>query len=103
MAIQLPNVLDYVIAVFGAARIGASAVLLQVDLGEQALRFSLERSEASVWIVADSFRGASLYDTAVRLKDELPTVKHVILQGDVSGTTRMRSTEFLNCGTSQQW
>jgi acyl-CoA synthetase len=82
VAIQLPNALDYVIAVFGAARIGASAVLLQVDLGEQGLRFSLEKSEASVWIVADSFRGVPLYETALHLQTELPTVKHVVIQGD---------------------
>ena len=44
------------VAVFGTIRIGATGVSLQVDLGKQALIESLEKSEAKVLIVAESYQ-----------------------------------------------
>ncbi|WAH37861.1 class I adenylate-forming enzyme family protein [Alicyclobacillus dauci] len=84
VAIQLPNVLDYVVAVFGIARIGAIGVLLQIDLGREAIHASLERSKAKAWIIADSFRGQPLYEMALEVQRELPELQYVILQGDPS-------------------
>jgi acyl-CoA synthetase len=84
VAIQLPNTLDYVIAVFGAARIGAISVLLQVDLGPQAILDSLEQSKAKVWIITDNFQGRALYDRARDIQQKIPDLKHLIVQGDTS-------------------
>jgi len=80
VAIQLPNCLDYVVAVFGAARLGAAAVLLQVDMGSQGLKYCLEKSEAKVWIVADSYRGASLIEMAESLVASLPHLEHLVVR-----------------------
>jgi len=82
IALQMPNSLDYVVALFGAARIGAAAVLLQTDLGREALVYSLEKSGARVWIVADSFRGESLIGTATAVRERVATVEHIVLQGE---------------------
>ena len=81
VAMQLPNVLDYVVAVFGTARIGAIGVSLQIDLGREAIQESLRTSKAKAWIIADNFRGQPLYDMALSVQKELPGLKHVILQG----------------------
>ncbi len=81
VALQMPTVLDYVVALFGAARIGAVAVLLQVDLGREAVRASLERSGASVWMVAESYRGDPLAEMARSLAPELPSLRRIVVQG----------------------
>ncbi|KPV40531.1 class I adenylate-forming enzyme family protein [Alicyclobacillus ferrooxydans] len=99
VAIQLPNCLDYVVAVFAAGRIGAVAVLLQVDLGLQALQYSLSKAEVSVWIGPDSFRGEPVFETAKTIQPDLPHLKHLVLQGnqtaapsDVLTFEQLRST-----------
>lgn len=81
VAIQLQNCLDYVVAVFGIARIGGTAVLLQTDLGRQALSYSLATAEVSVWILTESYRGEPLLDVARALKAELPGLRHLVLHG----------------------
>ncbi|GGE40077.1 AMP-binding protein [Pullulanibacillus camelliae] len=81
VAIQLTNSLDYVVALFGSARIGAAVVSLQVDLGRDALVKSLKQSQAKVWILTDNYRGQALYDFAQEVKTSLPELKHLILQG----------------------
>ena len=77
VAVQLNNSLDYIVALFGSARIGAVVVSLQVDLGKDALIKSLKQSQAKVWI----FRGQVLYNLAQESKAFLPNLKHLILQG----------------------
>ncbi len=100
VAIQLPSSLDYVVAVFGIARIGATGVSLQVDLGKQALIQSLVRSEAKALIVVESYRGQSLFQTALEVKNEVPYLQHIIIQGNIShieedvlSFTALRSTD----------
>jgi len=84
VAIQLQNTLDYVIAMFGIGRIGAASVLLQVDLGRNDLLYSLEKSGARAWIVSDSYRGEDLFGLASDLKEALPLLRHIILQGNAA-------------------
>ncbi|MFD1676710.1 class I adenylate-forming enzyme family protein [Alicyclobacillus fodiniaquatilis] len=99
VAMQLPNALDYVVAVFGIARIGAIGVSLQIDLGRQAILQSLQKSKAKAWIIADNFRGQPLYEMALDVQKELPNLDYVILQGTTAGApsdiltfTQMRSS-----------
>lgn len=82
VAIQLPNVLDYIVAVFGAARIGAVTVSLQIDLGRDAIVRSLEQAEAKIWILSENYRGQSLYDMALEVRGSVPSLAHIVLQGD---------------------
>lgn len=84
VAIQLHNSLDYVVAVFGSALIGAIGVSLQIDLGRQAIAQSLDKSRAKAWIIADNFRGQPLYEMALDVQKEAHHLQHVILQGDAS-------------------
>jgi len=81
VAIQLTNSLDYVVALFGSARIGAAVISLQVDLGKDALIKSLRQSQAQAWILTDNYRGQALYAFAQEIKMSLPDLKHLILQG----------------------
>ncbi|QQE76853.1 class I adenylate-forming enzyme family protein [Alicyclobacillus sp. SO9] len=85
VAIQLPNSLDYVVAVFGAARLGAAAVLLQVDMGRQGLSYCLDKSEAKAWIVAESYRGDPLIGTAETLQATLPDLTNIIVREETEG------------------
>jgi acyl-CoA synthetase (AMP-forming)/AMP-acid ligase II len=82
VALQLPNCLDYVVALFATARLGAVSVLLQTDLGRDQLLYSLKASGAKVWVVTDSFRGESLLDTAMSVRQSLPDLTHIVLQGE---------------------
>ncbi|MCF8566558.1 acyl--CoA ligase [Alicyclobacillus tolerans] len=81
VAIQLPTSLDYLVAVFGSARIGAIAVLLQTDLAQQGVEYSLDKSKASIMVVADNYRGQALAQTAFSLKPRMPHLKTIIVQG----------------------
>lgn len=86
VALQLPTTLDYVVALLGAVRIGVVAVLLQVDLGRDAVAKSIERSGASAIIVAENYRGEPLAESALSIRNELPGLREVIVQGgDPSG------------------
>ncbi|GMA50789.1 cyclohexanecarboxylate-CoA ligase [Alicyclobacillus contaminans] len=82
VAIQLPNTLDHVVAVFGIARIGAIGVSLQIDLGRQALVGSLNQAQAKLWILSENYRGQPLYENAKSLLQDVPSVQKLILQGD---------------------
>lgn len=84
VALKMPNTLDYVIAMFAAARIGAASVLFQVDLGRKALVDGLKQCDAKLWVTADSYRGQALWQDALDVQKSLPKLKHVIVQGDVS-------------------
>lgn len=81
VALQLPNTLDNVIAIFGLSRIGAVSVELQVDLGRDAIIYSLKQVQAKAWIIADNFRGQPLYEMAMEIKETIPSLESVILQG----------------------
>ncbi|WEG14859.1 class I adenylate-forming enzyme family protein [Pullulanibacillus sp. KACC 23026] len=82
VAIQLPNTLDYVIAIFGIARIGAISVTIQVDLGQEAIISSLNQAGCKAWIIAENFRGQPLYETALEIKNHVDSLEQIILQGD---------------------
>lgn len=84
VALQMPNTLDYVLAIFGASRIGAISVLLQVDLGRKALKESLNQSKSKLWITVDSYRGQPLWQRAMDMQKEVSSLKEVIVQGDVT-------------------
>ncbi|MFT8317715.1 MAG: class I adenylate-forming enzyme family protein [Sporolactobacillus sp.] len=85
VALQMPNTLDYVLAIFGASRIGAISVLLQVDLGRRALKESLNQSGSKLWVTADSYRGQPLWQKAQEMQKEVPSLREVIVQGNVTG------------------
>ncbi|CAM3935131.1 class I adenylate-forming enzyme family protein [Cohnella lubricantis] len=82
VAIQLPNVLDYLVAVFGAARIGAVIVCQQIDLGRDAIVRSLEQSGAKIWILSENYRGQSLYEMALEVRESVPALERIVLQGE---------------------
>ena len=101
VAIQLPNCLDYVVAVFAVARIGAVAVLLQTDMGRQALHYSLSKAEVSVWIGLEVFRGEPVYETVKSIQADLQSLNHLVVQGhstavpgDVLRFEQLRSTHL---------
>jgi acyl-CoA synthetase (AMP-forming)/AMP-acid ligase II len=83
VALQMSNSLDYLLALFGTARIGACSVLLQVDLGEKAIEESLNQSQAKLWITVDSYRGQLLWQRAMKIKSRIPSLNAVIVQGNL--------------------
>lgn len=95
IGLQMPNTLDYVVALFGAARIGVVAVLLQIDLGRQALIDSLNKAKAKAWIFPEGFRGQSIYDLAKDVEKEVPSLEKIILQGDTIITDDVLKFESL--------
>ncbi|MFT8390177.1 MAG: class I adenylate-forming enzyme family protein [Sporolactobacillus sp.] len=82
IGLQLSNNLDYVLAVLAAARIGAVSVLLQIDLGEEALRTSLLQSQVKILITADSYRGQDLWRRDTHLISSIARLTTLIVQGN---------------------
>lgn len=103
VAVQLPTSLDFVVALFAATRIGAVAVILQADLGSQAIADSLRQSQASVFIVADNIKGHELAQTAVKLASELPDLRAILIrdaQGGADGQDGTGGRVFVDSFTA---
>ncbi|MBX6762904.1 MAG: acyl--CoA ligase [Rubrobacteraceae bacterium] len=81
VALQLPTSLDYVVALYGAVRIGAVGVQLQVDLSRDAVAQSIEKAGARVLVVTENYRGEPTAENARAIRDASPTLEHVIVQG----------------------
>lgn len=81
VAIQLPNTLDYIVALFGVARIGGIGILIQTDLDNQTLKDTLQHTEAKVWIVAAYDYSQFSHEGTADISKRLPSLKKVIMQG----------------------
>ncbi|WP_242623358.1 AMP-binding protein [Pseudonocardia sediminis] len=85
---QLPNRWEALALHLAVIRIGAVSNPLMPILREREMRFALGSSGARVLVVAAEFRGFDHGALAVRLRDELPDLAHVVtVRGERDGAT----------------
>ncbi|OKJ61594.1 acyl--CoA ligase [Streptomyces sp. CB02261] len=77
VAVQLPNRWEMVPLIFASIRVGAVIIPISPICTEEELRHRLALTEARVCITLPEWSGTPLAEIAVRLKDELPSLRHV--------------------------
>ncbi|MEU1122852.1 AMP-binding protein [Streptomyces sp. NPDC005899] len=79
VAVQLPNRWEMVPLIFASIRVGAVIIPISPICTEEELRHRLSLTEARVCITLPEWSGTPLAEIATRLKDELPSLKHVLV------------------------
>ena len=82
IAVDLPNWPEWVIALLGAARVGAILVPLQPSLGYHELRYQLRNTEATVAIAGGSLGEVDYLELFEDLIGELPDLQYLVTVGD---------------------
>jgi cyclohexanecarboxylate-CoA ligase len=82
VSLQLPNWREWTILHLAVSRIGAITNPLVPAYRERELTYMLELSESSMLVVPDRFRGFDHAGMAMRLKEQLPNIAHVLVLGD---------------------
>lgn len=81
VALHLPNRPEFVVAVFGAARLGAVVVPLDPRLTTTELQYLLRHSEAGVVVTTERWTGSSPRQRVDRVASMLPELREVISVG----------------------
>ena len=76
VALLFNNDFRFLETLFGAMRLGAVAVPLNIRMGDEALRYVAEDSEAAVLVAS-----AALAERGRMLAAQIPAIKHVIADG----------------------
>lgn len=79
VAVQLPNRWEMVPLIFASIRVGAVIIPISPICTEVELRHRLSLTAARVCITLPEWSGTPLAEIATRLKDELPTLEHVLV------------------------
>ncbi|SCD78008.1 MULTISPECIES: AMP-binding protein [unclassified Streptomyces] len=79
VAVQLPNRWEMVPLIFASIRVGAVIIPISPVCTEVELRHRLGLTEARVCITLPEWSGTPLAEIATRLKDELPSLRHVLV------------------------
>lgn len=79
IAVQLPNRWEMVPLIFASIRVGAVIIPISPLCTEEELRHRLGLTEARVCITLPEWSGTPLAEIATRLKDELPSLEHVLV------------------------
>ncbi len=84
VSLQLPNGWEFPALVYGILRAGAIPNPLVPIFRHRELAFILDRTEASVLVVPDRFRGHDHRAMAERLRREVATLEHLVVVGGPS-------------------
>jgi acyl-CoA synthetase (AMP-forming)/AMP-acid ligase II len=86
---QLPNRVEALIALYGAAMAGATVVPVVHFYGSKELQFILDQLDGRVHLTTASFGSADYLGALDGIRASLPTLQHVVLvgAGDASWTT----------------
>jgi len=86
--VQLPNDVEFLVLVLGLVRVGAAPVLAMPALREHELRHVLGVTRPVAMAVPRSFQHFDHLAMAQRLRDESPSVRHLLVtHGDPAGHT----------------
>ena len=83
VALLFNNDVCFLEMLFGAMRLGAVAVPLNIRMGDEALRYVAEDSEATVMVA-----GAALAERGRLLAAQIPAVKHLVADGPAGDGAR---------------
>ena len=91
VAIQLPNSIEFVIALLGISKIAAIPVLCHVPYNENDLDYVFSLTEAKGIIVRDQFNGNDFVSRAKKVQQTNPSLQHIIavgLEGNIGDVIR---------------
>lgn len=91
VVVQLPNVAGYVEAVFALFKIGALPVFALPSHRYSEISHFCSFSEAKAYVVMDTFGGFDYRSLARQVKQEVPTLEHVIVLGEAQEFTSFDS------------
>jgi non-ribosomal peptide synthetase component E (peptide arylation enzyme) len=87
IALQLPNVIEFVEAYVAAQRSGLRLLTMMTIYREKDVRFMLQKCGAKAIVVPDVHRRFDHSGLALRVKEDVPSLEHVIVVGEaVPGT-----------------
>ncbi|NTC82588.1 AMP-binding protein [Agrobacterium tumefaciens] len=98
VAIWSPNCCEWLVAHYGAARVGAVVVTVNPALRNDEVRHVLQDAGVSVLFMAGRFRAFSFIDALAAIRDTLSQLKHVIMLNSASGPGLRSWDEFLCLG-----
>ena len=81
LALWLPNVPEWVLLWFAAARLGAMLVPLNTRYRAQEARFILEQSDAKILVLADRYFGIDYGAMLTEATESLPKLEHILTWG----------------------
>ncbi|MFI8370343.1 AMP-binding protein [Streptomyces sp. NPDC085466] len=79
VAVQLPNRWEMVPMLYACLRVGAIICPIDPTTPEEPLRHRLSLTEARVIVTMSEWEGNPVGDTANRLREELPSLEHVVI------------------------
>ncbi len=82
IGIWLPNSVEWAVAWYGNARLGAITVPMDTWYKPSEAEYILGHSEARAVIVADRFKGSDYIEMLRGIIDRLPNLKYIILKGE---------------------
>jgi fatty-acyl-CoA synthase len=82
LAINVPNVVEWVVALVAAAKLGAVVVPINPRLNIHELRFQLRHAEASAVITVETHDGTDYLHVFEELLGELPDLQYIITVGE---------------------
>jgi 2,3-dihydroxybenzoate-AMP ligase len=91
LIVQLPNSAEFVVLLFALARIGAVPVLALPAHRRSEIQHLASLSEAVGYVVADTHQGFDCRTLAAEIVELVPTIRHVLVEGDPGPFTALAS------------
>jgi 2,3-dihydroxybenzoate-AMP ligase len=91
LVVQLPNTAEFVVLLFALARIGAVPVMALPAHRRAEIEHLARLSEAVGYVVADTHQGFDHRALAAEIVELVPTVRHVLVEGDPGPFTALAS------------
>lgn len=88
VVVMLPNWVEYAELIFGINEAGAIYVGIPVAYGEREAAAVLRRSKAKVLVVPRRWRSGHHLELSRRLREQIPTLEHVVLLDDDASDLR---------------
>ena len=82
VGLWLPNILEWVVAYFAIARIGAVVVPMNTRYKTHEVLYILDNSEATTLFMVDTFVGIDYREMIADVRHQLPLLKNVIVAGE---------------------
>lgn len=85
VVVQLPNVPEFVALCFALFRIGAYPVFALPAHRENEIRHLCAMTDATAYVISDEYRGHDNRPLARRMREDIPTLRRVLVLGDAGG------------------
>ena len=98
IALNLPNWPEFIICYFAAAKLGAVIVPLNTKLQEKEVAYVLSNAEVALVITVSEFGGFELMEMYNRLKNQVPSLKKIVVVGQEPLAGMLKFTELVRLG-----